>query len=95
MIKYREYRGGLQESLDTAREFSTLKDVLQYIQGEWNKQPFKSYIRLNDIQISDIKISYYCYDDRVKQELYNVIVNIVRTNTTRAYLVGFIYEETE
>lgn len=86
MIKYREHRGGLQESLDTAREFSTLKDCLQYVQGKWNKQPGN----IHRAFLTDIELCYYGYDDRVKQELYSVYLKI-----DRKYILGFIYEEIE
>lgn len=84
IIKYREHRGGLQESLDTAREFSTLKDCLQYVKGTYERIPGIP------ITLKDIEVSYYCYDDRVKQELYAVFLRL-----EHKYILGFIYEETE
>jgi hypothetical protein len=89
MIKYREHRGSLQESLETTREFSTLKDCLQYVQGNWNERPGNSYARLDDIQIS-----YYGYDDRVKQELFQVYLKPPGFGDLRHYMLGFIYEKT-
>ncbi len=87
MIKYREHRGELEDSLNTAREFSTLKDCLQYVQGNWNEKRMARYAT----HLEDIEMSYYGYDDRVKQELYAVHIQI----DDRTYIVGFIYEETE
>jgi hypothetical protein len=85
MIKYREHRGSLQESLDTAREFSTLKDCLQYIKGAYNDFPGH-----NIKNIKDFSIAYYGYDERVHQELYRVYCH-----SELPFILGFIYEETE
>ena len=85
MIKYREHRGGLQESLSTAREFSTLKDCLQYVRGIYNDFPVH-----NVKNIEDFSIAYYCYDERCKQELYRVYCH-----SELPCIIGFIYEETE
>lgn len=83
-IKYREHRGALQESLDTAREFSTLKDCLQYVKSTWENNAVP-------LEFRHIIIAYYCYDERVKQELYSVKIK----TKSECYLIGFIYEEIE
>lgn len=79
MIKYREHRGGLDESLKSSMEFNTIKQLLDFIILQI--APYGEFIKLGDT-----KIGYYCYDKRVNQELYVVSAD--------GYGVfGFIYEE--
>ncbi len=85
MIKYREHRGGLEESISTTREFSTLKDCLQYVQGTYNNFPGHKVKNTEDFSIT-----YYGYDERCKQELYRVYCH-----SEIPFLLGFIYEEIE
>lgn len=83
VIKYREHRGGLQESLATIKEFSTLKDCLYYVREVYN-----NFFGHNIKNIEDFSIAYYGYDERVKQELYRVYCH-----SEFPVLLGFIFEE--
>jgi len=78
MIKYREHRGGLQESLDTAREFDSIKELFYYLVN-WSQENRLSY------NIEDFTIRFYGFDERCNQDLWIV--------TARGQGIGFIFEE--
>lgn len=66
MINFRFHRGSLSESLKTAIKFSSLRELLIYIQNFYLEE------LLIDLNSIDFNIKYYGYDQRVKQQL-NVI----------------------
>lgn len=77
MIKYREHRGSLEESLKTSMKFDKINELLDFI------------IEKSNIPIrhkGNIKIFYYGYDKRCNQELF--IVSLEDYG-----VFGFIYED--
>lgn len=79
MIKYREHRGSLEDSLDTSREFDTIKELFKFLINEMSQY-------CCHISIQDIKVEYYGFDERCNQELYVV-------SSEKIGVFGFIYED--
>ena len=63
-ILYRPQRGSLDEAMAELKEFSSVKEMLEYLVKEHEKA----------FDISDIYISYYGYDERIEWETYIVTV---------------------
>ena len=59
-VLYRPQRSTLDEAMAEVKEFPTLKDCLEYVGKDF------------EIDIRDICISYYDYDDRIDWETYIV-----------------------
>lgn len=78
MINYREQRGSLKDSLQTSRAYNSLLDLFHDLKNN------SIYSISPTVSEPDITISYYCYDDRVKQHLFMVKLN----NNP----MGFIFE---
>lgn len=66
-ILYRPQRGGLAEAMAEVKEFSTLKEMFEYIVKEGEE----IYLRV-PFGVSDLSIRYYCYDERIHWETYIV-----------------------
>ena len=64
-ILYRPQRSLLAEAMAESKEFSSVKEMLEYIVEEHEKA----------FDISDIYISYYCYDERIEWETYILTVS--------------------
>lgn len=62
MIKYREHRGSLEESLKTYQEFESIGKLFKFIA---DNAFFPTSVR-------KIKIMYYGFDERINQELFMV-----------------------
>lgn len=77
MIIYRPHRGSISDSLSEAKEFSTWKELREYVASAWNSMGFgqvtSSDVTIKDDPIEDIRIGWK--DTRM------VIV--------KAYAVGF------
>ena len=63
-VLYRPHRSTLEESMAEVKEFSSIKELCEYL-AEQCKGAF---------DVSDIYISYYCYDERIDWETYIVTV---------------------
>lgn len=63
---YRSHRGGLVESMQTIQEIEPTKPALLRVLQETG-EPLK-------FQTSDIRVTYYGYDDRIKWDTYLVSV---------------------
>lgn len=63
-ILYRPQRGTLAEAMAEVKEFSSVKEMLEYLAEDHEKA----------FDISDVYISYYCYDERIEWETYIVMV---------------------
>jgi hypothetical protein len=57
MIKYRDHRGGLSESMETAREFETMDQVREHVAE--SLYPF--YV---DVTKENFHSEFYCEEDR-------------------------------
>lgn len=64
-VIYRPQRGGLDEAMKEVKEFSTLKEMFEYLVE--NEQIGKHKPKLDDLYIS-----YYGYDERIDWETYIV-----------------------
>lgn len=64
MIIYRPQRLLLDEAMAEKKEFSSIKEMLEYLVKEHK----------NAFGINDIFISYYCYDERISWETFIVTV---------------------
>lgn len=76
MIKYLEHRGSLEESLKTCREFHDMFELFEFISDS----------SCSSIDARKIKIMYYGWDDRVRQQLF-----VVSADDYGVF--GFIYED--
>lgn len=63
MIKFREHRGSLEESMKTVQEFSSRKDLIEHISKRFD--PYEIY--------SDIKFEHVGFDSRVGWDTYYVL----------------------
>lgn len=81
MIKYREHRGSLDESLKTSMKFETIKELFEFI---IEKHPLL-------LKIENFRIYYYGFDKRCNHELY--VVTYLDTENKECGVFGFIYEE--
>jgi len=87
MIKYREHRGSLEESLKTSMEFDTIKKLLDFLaERMWSSITHEEKIKL-------IQIMYYGFDERCNQELYIVSYEQITEDGLRCGVFGFIYED--
>lgn len=75
-LMYRDHRTSLSDSLETAKEFSSIKEIIEYLSSQFAG----FYSKLS------IKIEYYGYDDRVRQDLF-----MVRADGHGVF--GFLYYE--
>ena len=64
MIIYRPQRGLLSEAMAEKKEFSSIKEMLNYLVKEHKKA----------FDINDISITYYAYDERISWETFIVTV---------------------
>lgn len=64
MIIYRPQRSLLDEAMAEKKEFSSMKEMLEYLVKEHKKA----------FDIKDISITYYCYDERISWETFIVTV---------------------
>ena len=60
MIIFRPHRGGLAEAMAEAKEFNSLKDMLEYIVDSHNNGFPGNYFKIN---IRDLHIEYYGEND--------------------------------
>jgi hypothetical protein len=65
MIIYRPQRLLLDEAMAEKREFSSMKEMLEYLVKEHKKA----------FDIDDIFITYYAYDERISWETFIVTVS--------------------
>ncbi|HLX55270.1 MAG TPA: hypothetical protein VKR58_15105 [Aquella sp.] len=77
MIKYREHRGSLEESLKTSKEFNNIKELFEYI--------LFSLCHVEFTNLSRINLRYYGFDKRCNQELF-----VVSADDYGVF--GFVYE---
>ena len=63
-VLYRPQRGSLADAMAELKEFSNIKEMLEYLAQDHKKA----------FDVSDIYISYYCYDDRIDWETFIVTV---------------------
>ena len=63
-VLYRPQRGSLDDAMAEVKEFSSVKEMLEYLVKDHNRA-----FRINEIQIS-----YYGRDDRIDWETYLVAV---------------------
>jgi len=70
MIKYRDHRGGLDESMATVQEFETREDLLKYISDSWD---------MFYVKVLDMKIEPYSYDKRIDWDTHIVTVKLPHT----------------
>jgi hypothetical protein len=63
-MKFREHRGGLDESMKDIYEFSSIAELKQHVEN-WFKVP-----------VLDICIKYYCYDERIAWDTYLVSIKL-------------------
>ena len=63
-VLYRPQRGTLAEAMAEVKKFSSIKEMIEYLVQD-NKKAFS---------VSDVYISYYCYDDRIDWETFIVTV---------------------
>lgn len=63
-ILYRPHRGTLADAMAEVKEFSSIKEMREYLVQDHKKA----------FAVSDIVISYYCYDDRIDWETFIVTV---------------------
>lgn len=64
-ILYRDHRGSLDESMATCIEVKDWVELRAHLTKSW--EPYA-------LKIDEIKIHYYCFDDRIKWETYLVKV---------------------
>ncbi len=64
MIKYRDHRGSLAESMETVQEFETGEDLVDYLKKD---SSFPVFIHL-------VEIKHYCFDKRINWETHIVTV---------------------
>jgi hypothetical protein len=57
MIKYRDHRGGLSESMETAREFETMDQVREHVA----KSLYPFYV---DVTKENFHSKFYCDEDK-------------------------------
>jgi hypothetical protein len=65
MTRFREYRGGLAESLETVREIGSRTELIGYLRREL--EPF-------GIPVDDVDIEYCIWDSRIGWDTYTVRV---------------------
>lgn len=65
-ILFRPLRGSLSESMSESKSFNSLKELFEFLCD------FYSDSGLRPFDISDLYISYYCYDDRIDWDTYSV-----------------------
>ena len=56
MVIFRPHRGGLIEAMEEAKEFNSLKEMLEYIVESHNNGFSGNYFKIN---IRDLHIEYY------------------------------------
>lgn len=81
MIKFREHRETLEESMQTVREFENLSTLRDYI-----NEKFLPYLQFKNI-------SYYSIDKRINQALFAVYCKNTKEFKDGVYPIGFIFEE--
>ena len=64
VFKYRDHRGGLDESMETVQEFESKDDLLKYLVDTYDFYPDHK-----------ILIKPYCFDDRIKWDTHIVTIN--------------------
>ena len=62
-MKFREHRGGFEESMATAKEFSSMKELLDCIAEQWNNT------------IVALHMKYYGIDDRNNWDTFLVLAD--------------------
>jgi hypothetical protein len=63
-ILYIPHRGTLADAMAEVKKFSSIKEMCEYLVQDHE----------NAFDVSDIVISYYCYDDRIDWETFIVKV---------------------
>lgn len=61
-VLYRPQKGTLADAMAEVKEFSSLEEMFEYLVKDSE----------NAFDISDIYISYYCYDERIDWKTYIV-----------------------
>lgn len=63
-MKYRDHKGGLEESMATVQEFETKEELLEYLDKRWA------------FMVEDISFKHMGYDDRVDWDTYYVLAHL-------------------
>lgn len=86
MALYRPQRGTLKEAMKEVVEVANLDELKAHLKKEWN------------MNVEDVKIEYYTYDERIKWDTYLVTVDFLtwrRRGKPVWVPVGFINEKLE
>lgn len=62
-MKFREHKGGLQESIDTEVEFETLEGLRNFLESKW------------ELPLDSITWVHYGLDERTGWNTYMVVAN--------------------
>lgn len=63
-VLYRPQRGTLADAMAEVKKFSSIKEMCEYLVQDHGKA----------FDVSDVYISYYCYDNRIDWETFIVTV---------------------
>lgn len=63
-MKYRDHRGGLNDAMATAQEFTNISQLKAHLSNIFNEK------------IVEIKFEYACYDDRIGWDTYYVCIKL-------------------
>lgn len=77
-MKFREHRGSLSDAMETVVEVSNISDIAAIINKSWDYFGKK---------VEQIKIEFYCYDERIDWETY--IVTYRLSGEEQFYVAGF------
>jgi len=80
MIKYRDHRGSLKESLETTQEFDTLDGLKNYLAGTLNRKYY------GNTKIETVKFEYARFDERCDWDTYYVSFKL--NNKKDFFIVG-------
>src|SRR3954467_11482087 len=64
LMKYRDHRGSLKESMETTQEFTTKEQLLAHLNAEYYPKP-----------VLDVSFRYAGYDPRIAQGTWHVIAH--------------------
>lgn len=77
-MKFREHRGSLSDAMETVVEINSISDIAAII----NKS-----LDCFGKKVEQIKIEFYCYDERIDWETY--IVTYSLSGEEKFYVAGF------
>lgn len=78
MIKFREHRGSLDESMETVKEFASEGEFLKYVYDLWYDK--------EKVRIEHIALEYIGLDTRIDWETWNVVVYYGYYDTEGSYV---------